>query len=178
MFNNIAFIGGIHGVGKSTICKQICKHLDLQYLSASNVLKWAEINADHNNKYVQNIHDTQDRLVDGLSNMVDPNSRYLLDGHFCLFDIGGNVTRVPINTFKIINPISLSIVIGNILDIKAKLEKRDSKIYGYELLDTMQKEELAYAKELSSELNVSINVGDQTNYEEIVLSLEKTFDKK
>jgi len=35
MLDNITFIGGIHGVGKSTICRQICDEIKLEYLSAS-----------------------------------------------------------------------------------------------------------------------------------------------
>jgi adenylate kinase len=37
--NNIIFIGGIHGVGKETLCRKICKQLGLQHLSSSEVLK-------------------------------------------------------------------------------------------------------------------------------------------
>jgi broad-specificity NMP kinase len=45
----IAFIGGIHGVGKSTICRQICSELNLEYLSASELIKWADLNEDAKN---------------------------------------------------------------------------------------------------------------------------------
>jgi adenylate kinase len=50
---NIAFIGGIHGVGKSTICQQICDKLNLVYLSASELIKWSDINEDVKNKKVE-----------------------------------------------------------------------------------------------------------------------------
>lgn len=40
MYNNIIFIGGVHGVGKGTICQKIKEKLDFTHLSASEVLKW------------------------------------------------------------------------------------------------------------------------------------------
>jgi len=65
MTEKIAFIGGIHGVGKSTICRQICDEIKLEYLSASELLKWKEINEDVKNKKVISRPDTQDRLITG-----------------------------------------------------------------------------------------------------------------
>jgi adenylate kinase len=55
MFKNIFFIGGIHGVGKSTICQQVCREMNIEYLSASELLKWGEINDDVKNKNVEDI---------------------------------------------------------------------------------------------------------------------------
>lgn len=39
MKNDIIFIGGIHGVGKGTLCKRIESELGIIHLSASEVLK-------------------------------------------------------------------------------------------------------------------------------------------
>ena len=50
MTSKIAFIGGIHGVGKSTVCKHICRDLKIEYLSASELLKWKDLNEDAQNK--------------------------------------------------------------------------------------------------------------------------------
>ena len=36
---NIIFIGGIHGVGKGTLCEKVCNDLNIRHLSASEVLK-------------------------------------------------------------------------------------------------------------------------------------------
>lgn len=50
MFDNIVFIGGIYGVVKSTICQHICRELNMEYLSASELLKWEDINDDAKTK--------------------------------------------------------------------------------------------------------------------------------
>src|SRR4030067_3026737 len=118
MLDNISFIGGIHGVGKSTICRQICDELKLEYLSASELLKWREVNDDFKNKKVKSIPATQDRLIISLRNIIQKDKCYLLDGHYCLLNNKNDVINIPLETFKKINPISLNLIIGDIAEIK------------------------------------------------------------
>ena len=134
MFANISFIGGIHGVGKSTICKDLCGKLGIEYLSASAVLKWADLNTDAKNKKVEDISLTQNRLIAGLINTVKKENHYLLDGHYCLFDKDANVTRVPFATFEIINPVSLHLIICDVHKIKLRIEERDHRSYDIAIL--------------------------------------------
>ena len=175
MLNKIAFIGGIHGVGKSTICRKICEKIELEYLSASNLLKWNDINNDAQNKKVKNIPATQDRLIIGLANTIKKNKSYLLDGHYCLLNSANEIVKIPLDTFKKINPISLNLILGNISEIKNRLEKRDSIQYDEELLNRMQKNELKYAKYLSKAMGVTLNIGTQNEFAALLTSLHKTF---
>src|SRR5690606_18775242 len=101
---NIIFIGGIHGVGKSTICQHICRELNMVYLSASELLKWEEINDDANNKKVKDIPFTQNRLITGLFNTIQKRHFYLLDGHYCLLNGKAEVEKISIDIFMQINP--------------------------------------------------------------------------
>lgn len=178
MLDNLAFIGGIHGVGKSTICRQICDELKLEYLSASELLKWKEINEDFKNKKVKSIPATQDRLIIGLTNTIQKDKYYLLDGHYCLLNSENDVINIPFETFKEINPISLNLIIGDITEIKNRLEKRDNRPYNYDLLERMQDSELSYAKHLSKTLGVTLSIGTQNDFSEILTSLHKSFSIK
>jgi adenylate kinase len=175
MLNNIAFIGGIHGVGKSTICKQICDEIKLEYLSASELLKWKEINEDSHNKKVKSVPTTQDRLIVGLKNTIQKNKSYLLDGHYCLLNSQNEIVNVPIETFKQINPISLNLILGDAIEIKSRLEKRDNRPYDHDLLKRMQDNELKYAKYLSTTLGTTLNIGTQNDFSELLSSLHKAF---
>lgn len=177
MFNNIFFIGGIHGVGKSTACRQICSEFGMIHLSASELIKWKEINEDSNNKNVKSVPETQDRLIIGLTNTIEKDKYYLLDGHYCLLNSDNEIVNVPIETFKKINPISLNIITGDISEIKSRLENRDNKPYDFDLLEKMQSSELSYAKQLSKTLGVTLNIGTQNNLAEIVTSLQKSISK-
>lgn len=172
-FENISFIGGINGVGKSSICKELCKTFPMEHLTASEVLRWKDLNSDSQNKNVTDIAETQDRLIVGLSKQIHPDRIYLLDGHFCLFNKDGGVENLPMETFIKINPISLNIILGDVERIKLQLEQRDKRPYSYELLSSMQDQELAYANEVSKTLGVTLNIGNQDNYHDLIASLNK-----
>lgn len=174
MTKNIAFIGGIHGVGKSTICQQICDKLHLVHLSASELIKWSYINEDAKNKKVENIQDTQDRLIIGLKNTVKTEKQYLLDGHYCLLNTNGKIENVPVSTFQMISPFSLNIILDDVSEIKKRIEARDNKHYDYELLSQMQDSKLQYAKYLSEELGVTLNIGLRKNFAELLNSIYNT----
>ena len=178
MFEGIAFVGGIHGVGKSFICKNICNELKMEYLSASKLLKWEDINNDNKNKKVQNVLETQNRLINGLTETVQKGKHYLLDGHFCLLSNDDKIINVPQETFEQINPISLNLILGNISEIKRNLEKRDNKYYNYQLLKHLQKEEYERAKYLSKTLGITLNVVDKNDFRELLNLLKKNLEIK
>lgn len=178
MLDNITFIGGIHGVGKSTICRQICDEIKLEYLSASDLLKWKDINEDAQNKKVKNIPETQDRLILGLTNNIQKHKSYILDGHYCLLNSENKIVNIPLDTFKLINPISLNIILGDIVEIKSRLEKRDNRPYDQDLLSRMQESELNYARQLSKTLGVTLNIGTQNDFSELLTSLHKIFTNR
>ena len=175
MLGNVTFIGGIHGVGKSTICNQICKEIKLEYLSASQLLKWKDINEDAQNKKVKNISETQDRLILGLANNIQRGKSYILDGHYCLINSKNQIVNIPLDTFKLINPISLNIILGDIGEIKCRLETRDNKLYDQDLLNRMQESELNYARQLSKALGVTLSIGTQNDFSELLISLRNIF---
>src|SRR5690625_33621 len=164
MLSNVVFIGGVHGVGKSTICQHICRELNMEYLSASELLKWKDINEDEKNKKVEDIPFTQNRLITGLKNILQEDKSYLLDGHYCLLNKDNEVENISLDTFKKINPITLILILGNVKEIKKRLENRDNKPYEYELLEHLQNSEFAYAKILSEVLNVPLYIGKNDGY--------------
>ena len=172
--SKIAFIGGIHGVGKSTICEHICRELNMEYLSASELLRWKDLNEDVQNKKVKDIPYTQNRLLLGLTNSIQPGKFYLLDGHYCLLNDDNEITRVPMEVFKQINPFSLNLILGDTSEVKRRLEIRDGKTYDHELLEHLQNEEMTYAKQLSRTLGITLNIGTQNDYSEL-LTLNRDF---
>lgn len=173
-FNNVIFVGGIHGVGKSSLCLNICHELNIKYLSASELLKWSELNEDPKNKKVASIPDTQTRLILGLQKAVRENDYYLLDGHYCLLNKENVIVQVPLDTFKQINPKRMVLILGDITEVKKGLEARDNKLYNLGLLKSLQNEELAYAQHLSKTLSVELIKGTKNDYSAILNSLRMT----
>gem|GEM_PF-840518 len=164
VFDNIFFIGGIHGSGKGNIAQQILSVTNLIHLEASKVLKWEEISLKEN-KYVEDINITQNSLIKNLHQIVDRNKRYLLDGHYCLIKNQEQVERIDIETFEKINPISLSIKIDD-----PQLEHRDSKIYDINFLEHFQNEEIKYAQFLSQHLKKTLFILND-NLEKLIIHI-------
>lgn len=164
----IAFIGGIHGVGKSTVCKSLCQELKMEYLLASELLKWKEINNDVKNKKVQDISETQERLISVLDKTIQNGGHYMLDGHYSLLDSNSEVTKVPLDTFKQIAPFSLNIILGETSEVKMRLEQRDKREYDYALLKHLQDVELNNAEYISRALNIPLNIGTLNDYSRLI----------
>lgn len=177
MFDNIVFIGGIHGVGKTTICQNICDKFDVEHLSASELIRWTDINDDKMQKQVKNVSATQDRLINSLMHRIEKDKIYLLDGHYCLLSSENKIVNVPYDTFIKIKPISLNLITADISEIKIRLESRDNKLYDYELLNEMQTSELNYAKILSDKLGISLNIGTQNDFSSILISIQNHLTK-
>lgn len=152
---NIIFIGGIHGSGKGTICNIIKENKVINHLTASEVLKWTDISSQEDKK-VDDINVTQNRLITNLRKIIKDDERYLLDGHYCLLNKDNEPEKVPIQTFIDINPSKLIIVYADPWLIKERLEKRDSKTYDIDLIRKFQELELEYAEEIKKLLNVEL----------------------
>lgn len=150
--NNIIFSGGIHGVGKGTLCKEVCAKLTLEHLSASEVLKWSEI-SEKENKQVADFKLSQNRLISNLQQQVKVREKYLLDGHYCLLNYNLKPEKIDFETFELLNPFAFSIVVDEVQDIKKRLEQRDNKKYDYNLLSKFQQFELRYSIEVAKKLN-------------------------
>ncbi len=169
--NNIIFIGGIHGVGKGTICKEIVSKTDLIHITASEILKWNEISSS-DNKLVQNISSTQERLIYGIKNLIENDKQYLLDGHFCLLNSNGIPRKIDEKTFENINPKIISIVIDDIEKIVERLEKRDKKKYDIKILNELQKMEIEYAKYLSKRYSIPYIEIRNNDYKSLLNSIK------
>ncbi|MCC9062647.1 ATP-binding protein [Flavobacterium piscisymbiosum] len=164
LFENIYFIGGIHGVGKGTICKEITSRTKLIHITASEVLKWNEISLSEN-KLVTNISSTQERLIYGLENLIEEDKEYLLDGHFCLLNSSGIPCKIDEDLFDQINPKAVAIVIDDVKIISKRLESRDDKIYEIKILNELQQMEIEYAKYLSKKYCIPYIEIIDNNYE-------------
>lgn len=151
----IIFVGGIHAVGKGTFCKELEKKFNFRHLSASEVLKWNEI-SNAKNKKVQNFAKTQDRLLTNLNIIIEPNKKYLLDGHFTLLNSNGKPEKIDESTFVGIQPESIILLTCEPKIILERLRQRDDSIYKLSVLEKMQKMEVEHANYISKKLNIPL----------------------
>lgn len=153
--NKIIFIGGIHGVGKGTLCKKLSTENKIPHFSSSDLLKWNEISAKEN-KVVKDFNHTQNRLLNGIENQIEKNKLTLLDGHFCLINQNGTPEKIDEEVFRLIQPIAICIKIQDVDTIHERLEIRDGNKYKIETLNAMQELELSQALKVSQLLSIPL----------------------
>ena len=152
---NIIFVGGIHGVGKGTVCEKLTHKFNFEHLSASQVLRWNEI-SDLKNKKVENFSNTQDRLITNLNKIIKPNRKYLLDGHFTLLNSKGEPEKIDEHTFIGIQPKSIILLTCEPKIIFERLKKRDNSTYKLSVLKKMQEMEVEHAHYISKKLDIPL----------------------
>lgn len=167
MIGKIVFLGGIHGTGKGFISERLCHNLSMKYLSASGLIKWTEINPDGTNKAVDNIPNTQERLIAALKATCMENENYLLDGHYCLLNLNQEPIKIEFEVFSEINPTVLLIITAKPEIIRERLAKRDNRNYNISLIEEMQSVEKEYAEEISFKLKVPLYFVNEENINEV-----------
>lgn len=157
----LVFVGGIHGVGKTTVCRTSCVELGLNYLSAGELIKQNKIRRAQQDlddgKRVANIDGNQDALTIELDSVIAAGQSYLLDGHFTLFDSRGQVDRIPLETFQKIHPKAVIVLTDAPEEISRRLFERDKTRYPTTLLARMQHEELRHASLVAETLGIRIH---------------------
>lgn len=133
MFKNgkIIFVGGVHGVGKSTFADMIkSQYPKIESLSCSKIIKWE--NPAH--KEVEDVGETQNALLSNLPYFIDQDKNYILDGHFCLLTEQGGIERVPIEVFETMSPSRIVVLKERPDVICQRLNQRDSRNYSLDLI--------------------------------------------
>lgn len=92
----LVFLGGVHGVGKTTICEQLTSKYQIDHYSASNLIRSEQALAiSRNSKKVSDVDSNQNLLLNAVSKlMLDPSRQVVLDGHFTLVNDLSQVQKI------------------------------------------------------------------------------------
>lgn len=150
----IIFVGGIHGVGKSTICAQVCSGFGIEHLVAGELIRAQRNAPPSKTKVVSGVGENQDLLVQALRGVLKGGQTYLLDGHFALLTANGVITDIPVDTFQAIAPVGVALVFGDPERIAARLSSRDGNAYDVALLRSLQERERAHGLQVCDSLRV------------------------
>ncbi|WP_141432452.1 ATP-binding protein [Bacillus sp. 03113] len=148
------FIGGIHGVGKSFLCKKISEELKLEHHSSSQLISSKKNENFNSNKKIKDVDSNQSFLISALKELDLTNKLFLLDGHFCLLDMDQKISKIPEDTFTTLAPKGIVVLTDKIELIAERLLKRDQKHYTYEFLEKFQKTEVDYANYIAMKLQL------------------------
>lgn len=138
MQKKIIFISGVHGSGKGTLANALNVKLGLKAYSASRLIKE---NSDYieNSKQVDAPERNQKALLKGLESIYE--KKFIVDGHFCLFDLNNEVINISFDVFDVINPIAIVNVHCSVDEIYDRILKRDGIEINKKQMDILQKAE-------------------------------------
>lgn len=154
MKDNIIFIAGVHGVGKTTICNKIKKEVNLNTYSSSDLIKRYNSSILSEEKQVNNVNDNQNILLKAISKFVDNNEVILLDGHFKLISKDNNIVDIPEQTFINMGLSKIIIIIDDPKVIVKRLMSRDSKEYSLRFIESFQEKEVSRGIDIARRLDV------------------------
>jgi adenylate kinase len=151
---NLYFMGGIHGVGKTTYCRTLSSQLGIRHLTAGELI--LEGRAQPVGKTVANIDENQARLLAALDARRNTPEPLLLDGHFCLLEADLRVVAIPCKIFQRIAPTRLLLMEADSADVESRLRQRDGKTHDREFIEAFAREERAHAAAVSQALRIPL----------------------
>jgi adenylate kinase len=151
---NIVFVGGIHGVGKTLFCENLSAKFNIPSLSAGKLISHEMHNSFVSDKKVDNINQNQEALLLALRKVDCADEYVLLNGHFCLINQAGTISRIPESTFSSLIPSGLIVLVDEVKSIAERLNSRDGIQLSKDFLEAFQQEELKYSKEIANLLKV------------------------
>lgn len=150
-YNGITFIGGIHGVGKSTFAKKLSEKLGIPHFSCSKLIEENRKERFSQSKAVANVSANQNELTAALDTVRNSHLSFLLDGHFCLLNSNSQVTQISAQTFSGINPQRILVLSTPAELIKAR---RPEMRLSIEEINSFQNAEIEYARSIAEMLQI------------------------
>ena len=154
----IVFIAGVHGVGKSTHCQQISERTGLQWFMASALIKAEARSAIAvGSKVVVDPIGNQELLLRGIRNRIRlDQGRALLDGHFTLLNVDGEIVAVDIDVFIRLGLERIIVIRGDAAAICSRLRERDGQDWSIVKISAHQDAEIKQAHEIATKLRIPI----------------------
>jgi adenylate kinase len=158
---NVVFLGGIHGVGKSTLCERLASENNVLHVKASRLIRDANTGAGPlRGKSVQDVATNQAVLVARFDEVLATCTAraILLDGHFALCKHDGTIDRISPCVFAALSVSSIICLQDSPSSIAARLRARDGSAPSEAYLAAFQAAELEHAEAVSSALGVRLAV--------------------
>lgn len=169
----IIFVGGIHGVGKTTLCKKVSEELTIKHYSASNLIFNLKSENTIKDKQVSDVRKNQDDLLSAVNKYFNNKEYYLLDGHFCLLNNKWDITKVPLDTFKDLGIRVIIVLVDDESEVLKRLLSRDAKNYSIDLIKKFQEMEISYAQEIAKCIGVKCKIFNASCDDTEILSFIK-----
>ena len=157
------FISGVHGVGKSYFCNLVKEATGIECYSASSLIKDRKKHGFPADKRVADIDENQLYLLAAVDDLRASVGEFLLDGHFCLLNTEGEITRIPLGTFTTLKPEAIVLLTEDPDIIAKRRQNRDNVEHKASDIKAFQDEEIKYAKEVAEILHVPLKISTGSN---------------
>lgn len=156
----LIFLGGVHGVGKTAMCEDFAGKLGLIAVSASAVIRGERQQPSSDSRtVVKDVDGNQSLLIRGVRRLLsDAPGCYLLDGHFALRTLAGNIEKVDANVFNEMGVKGLICLVDEPVAIAHRLTVRDGLVPDAVAISELQSYELHSAEAVSRALGVELKV--------------------
>lgn len=170
----IIFVSGIHGVGKTYFCNMIKEELGIKNYSASQLIARRREEDFPADKFVSDITDNQMLLLDAINELRQAGEEFILDGHFCLLNEEGIITRISMETYTLLKPDMMILLMESPKIIAARRFQRDGIRQDECTVNDFQEAEKAYATEIARQLNIPLEIsGGASDLGRIVKIIKK-----
>ncbi len=152
------FISGVHGAGKSYFCNLVKEATGIECYSASSLIKEKKKQGFPADKRVADIDENQLYLLAAVDDLRASPGEFLLDGHFCLLNKEGVITRIPLDTFTTLRPEAIILLTEDPEIIAQRRQERDGVEHKASDIKAFQDEEAKYAGEVAELLQVPLKI--------------------
>jgi adenylate kinase len=153
----LIFCGGVHGVGKTTFCRELAEAMHAIHISAGALLRLAGFVKPRQYE-IPNPRENQVYLQRALQEYREQHKGELiiLDGHFCLLTPLQTFQVVPYRVFESMNVTVLLVAVDDPSAISKRLARREGTHLPATLLERFQEREVARARAVSRRLHVPL----------------------
>lgn len=156
---SLVFVGGVHGVGKSSACKHASQNSLFKHLIVSNLIKTAHKELLANNtKKVIDAEANQRAFLNVLATEKQKYPDLLIDGHFTLVNKSDEIELISESVFEEIDPDCFVVIHDDPHSLHARLKSRDGLALDVETLGKLQNSELEHAKYISQRLGKKLYI--------------------
>ncbi len=171
MNKGCVFVGGVHGSGKTQLCKKIQEVIPCNYISASQLLQWKK-----KEKTVKDVQENQKILKDLLLKSIHPNELNLIDGHFALWNKDFNCETVPLDFFEDLNIKCILLTVEDDNVIGERLLRRNGIKISPEFIESISSLERKHSKFVAEKLGVDffqVNVSNENQVNLLINQMEQ-----
>jgi adenylate kinase len=156
----LCFIGGVHGVGKTSLLRSLSLPNHITTETCSDIIKTQSQKRNISIADVLGLESNQELLIHGIRAINGAGKKYLLDGHFSLPTNSEDLLAVPIEIFSEIRPSTIFLLENDAATISQRIMERDKVCISIASVKRRLEFERKCAITVANKLNISIIIED------------------